>query len=234
MDKKGLQLASRFALPPNSLGYCGKGTAPEKFKKCINEGRCKGVQTEIDKFIVLGPYLKTLAKISGKPKGSHSIVEAYWFGNHTLKKVKDDDYAILLKFFEKQGVPIWFVDELKEKEPKKFIPTHLFQILHVGVGRASGSVPYNMDSINNCMIRWGKVEKIGKTKLRVNLNSLKKLRGKYQLTQKSGVFPYLPNLLPGLKIGDSVAVHWKQAVKKLSTSEIIKLKKWTKEVLNVI
>ncbi|MBN2016234.1 hypothetical protein JW766_05395, partial [Candidatus Dojkabacteria bacterium] len=68
MDKKALQLTSRFALPPNSLGYCGKDTAPEKFKKCIIKNDCLGVKSEIERFIVLNPYLETIAKITGKSK----------------------------------------------------------------------------------------------------------------------------------------------------------------------
>ena len=234
MDIKGLQLASRFALPPNSLGYCGKGTAPEKFKACILEGKGKGVSKEIDKFIVLGPYLKTLGKITGEHRHSNSVVEAYWLGNNHLKKAKNKDYQILLKNLTKQGVPPWFVEELKEKPPKKFIPTHLFQILHVGVGKASGAVPFNMDSINNCMIRWGKVQKIGKNKLTVKLTSLKRAGKAYKLNFKNGAFSYRADFLPELKVGDVVAVHWKQVVKKLTKSEVQKLEKWSKEVLKNI
>lgn len=234
MDIKGLQLAARFALPPNSLGYCGKDSAPEKFKECIVNGQSDGVSKELEKFIVLNPYLKTISKITGKNKHSHNVVESYWLGNNELKRVKNDDYKILLKNLSAQGVPPWFIDEVKEKQPKKFIPTHLFQILHVGVGKASGAVPFNMDSINNCMVRWGKVEKIGKEKLVVKLNSLKKSKKGYILTTKKGSFNYRKDFLPGLKIGDIVAVHWKQVVKKLTKNEADKLQRWTKEVVKVV
>jgi len=234
MDTKGLQFASRFALPPNSLGYCGKGTAPEKFKSCIIDGKCGRVPEEIDKFIVLGPYLKTLSKVTGKPKYSHPVVEAYWLGNSELKKAKDKDYGLLLNNLSAQGVPPWLIDELKEKKPKKFIPCHLFQVLHVGVGRASGSVPFNLDAINNCMIRWGKVEKIGRKKMTVKLNSLKKVGKHFKLTFKKGSFSYLSDFFHGLNTGDVVAVHWKQVVKKLTTDEEKKLKKWTAEVIENI
>ena len=234
MDTKALQLAARFALPPNSLGYCGKGSAPEKFKGCVTNGKCAGVGEEIDKFIVLGPYLKTLEKITGLSRFSHSVVEAYWLGNNELKKAKVDDYEILLKAFAKQGVPLWFVKDLESKVPQRFIPFHLFQILHVGVGRASGAVPFNLDSINNCMIRWGRVEKISKDKLTVNLNSLKKIGKKYNLTIKKGRYSYRPDFLKGLKRGDIVAVHWKQVVKKLTNNEVNNLSFWTQEVINSI
>jgi hypothetical protein len=233
-DTKALQLAARFALPPNSLGYCGKGTAPEKFKSCIIEDKCTGVAGELDKFIVLGPYLRTLAKITGKNKTSYPVVEAYWLGNNELKKSGDKDYATLLHAFEKQGVPAWFLKELESKKPIQFIPFHLFQILHVGVGRASGAVPYNLDSINNCMVRWGKVEKITKTKLDVNLNSLKKVGKSFKLTFKKGSFSYRLEFFKNLNKGDTVAVHWKQVVRKLTEGEVKNLEYWTNEVISTV
>ncbi|KKS65276.1 MAG: hypothetical protein UV35_C0045G0006 [candidate division WWE3 bacterium GW2011_GWB1_42_6] len=155
------------------------------------------------------PYLRTLSKITGLPKFSYKVVESYWLGNDKLLKAKNKDYPTLLNFFTKQGVPEWFVAELKSEKPKKFIPTHLFQVLHVGVGRASGSVPYNLESINNCMIRWGKVKKVNKKTAIVSLNSLKKVKG-------------------------VLTAHWKQIVKILTEDEIEKIAYWTDEVLKTI
>lgn len=66
------------------------------------------------------------------------MIESYWLGNNLLKKFKPKDYLVLLDFFVKQGVPDFFVQELKNKSPKKFIPNHLFHVLHIGVGKASG------------------------------------------------------------------------------------------------
>lgn len=164
MDTKALQLCARFAMSPNQLGYCGRETAGAKFKKCIKDGICNGIGEEIEKFIVLNPYLETIAKILNKNKFSYDVIEAYIFGNDELKKIKNSGYNLLLENFSKQGVPDWLVDDLKNHPPKKFIPTHLFQVLHVGVGRASGSVPFNQETIDNCMVsvrngaayHWGK------------------------------------------------------------------------------
>lgn len=234
MDKKALQLLSRFSLPPNALGYCGKDSAPEKFKKCVIEGKCSGVSNEIKKFIVLNPYLKTLGEVTGKNPFSCEVAEAYWIGNRQLKKTKLGDYKILLKYLEKQGVPEWILKDLKERWPKKFIPTHLFQILHVGVGRASGSVPYNLNSINNCMIRWGKVKKISEKDVLINVFSLARLGKGYKLVTKEKGFTIIPGFSTKLKIGDEVAVHWGHVIKKLNKSEVKKISFWTKEVLKSV
>jgi hypothetical protein len=234
MDKKALQLNSRFTLPPNSLGYCGKDSAPEKFKSCVIDGKCKGVEDELKNFIVLYPYLRTISRITGLPKFSYKVIESYWLGNDILRKSKKKDYRTLLEFFAKQGVPSWLVDELKVSKPKKFIPTHLFQVLHVGVGRASGSVPYNMETINNCMIRWGEVLKINKKTATVKLNSLKKVKGAFRLTFITETFPFVPGFVPDMKKGNVVAVHWKQIVKILTEEELKKISYWTSEVLKTI
>lgn len=233
-DLKALQLNCRFSLPPNSLGYCGHNSAPEKFKACVIKGKSRGVKSEVTKFIVLHPYLRTISKILEEDLLSYDVVESYWLGNSNLRKVKSADYTTLLKFFKKQGVPEWLVDELAQSPPKKFIPTHLFQVLHVGVGRASGSVPYNIDSINNCMIRWGKVLKVTETDAIVSLNSLKKTGNKYRLIKIKDRFPLITGFVPNIKIGATVTVHWKQITKVLTQAEVNKITYWTKEVIDAI
>lgn len=231
MDTAARQLESRFSLPPNSLGYCGKDTAPEKFKKCIITGQCDGVEEEITHFIVLHPYLQTLSSIMDLPKLSYPVVEAYWIGNDYLKMAKMEHYDLLLENFLQQGVPTWLVWELRQKRPRAFIPLHLFQVLHVGVGRASGAVPYNLDSMNACMIRWGKVERMESGLATVNLNSLKKEDEKYSLTMLQETVPFNSDLVPGLKTGDTVAVHWKQVIKILTAAEEKNITFWTNEVI---
>ncbi|MCL4378704.1 MAG: DUF6390 family protein, partial [Actinobacteria bacterium] len=219
MDIKALQLECRFSLAPNSLGYCGQNTAPAKFRECIIDGKCTGVKREVSKFIVLYPYLKTIAKITNLPIFSHKVIESYWIGNELLKKAKVEHYNLLLENFRIQGVPDFFIDELKQKPPKVFIPSHLFQVIHVGVGKASNAVPFNLESINQCMIRWGKVERIKDNKLEINLNSLKQGNKNYQLTTNKESLPFDSKILPNLKNGDTVAVHWNMAIKILTKDE---------------
>jgi hypothetical protein len=232
MKDSALQLESRFSLSPNSLGYCGKKSATAKFKSCIVNGKCDGVKEELKNFIVLYPYLKTLGKIISKPFSSYSVIESYWLGNDELKKAKVKDYSLLLENFKKQGVPDFFIEDLKLKKPKKFIPSHLFHVLHVGVGKASGAVPFNLESINNCMIRWGRVESISKKEAVVKLNSLKGSR-KYSLIKLTTSVPYNPKFTPGLTVGDTVAVHWNMIIKILNQTEEKNLTFWTNKVLQL-
>ncbi|GIW69915.1 MAG: hypothetical protein KatS3mg101_0662 [Patescibacteria group bacterium] len=234
MDKKALQLLCRFSLPPNSLGYCGKNSAIEKFRRCIVEGRCSGVQRELKKFIVLHPYLRLISKISGLPRFSNKVAEAYWLGNNTLKNTKPRHYNLLLKYFSEQGVPENLIEDLRHRVPKEFIPTHLFQVLYVGVGKASGSVPYNINTINNCMVRWGKVVNISDNQVIANLTSIKKIGGKLSLVKIRQKFPVPAEKHVKLNRGSIVAVHWGQIVKKLSHLEEKNLNYWTRRVLRIL
>lgn len=232
--REALQLASRFVLPPNSLGFCGQGSAPEKFKQCFIHGNCAGVQSELEKFIVLYPYLKTISKIVNKDAFDHEVVEAYWLGNDLLKQFEPENYKALLENFSQQGVPSWLVEELRKNPPEKFIPHHLFQVLFIGVGKASQSVPFNLESINNCMIRWGDVLKITSDTMQADLNSLTQDQNKYKLIQTTEEVPYQADFLPSLAEGDVIAVHWQQPVKILKKREIKNLAYWTEEVLSSI
>lgn len=237
VETKALQLGARFVLGPNQLGYCGRGSAPEKFKSCISLGKSEGVEEEFSKFIVFYPYLKTLSEITGLDCYSYPVIEAYWLGNDELKKARSKDYENLLKHFKEQGVPNWLVKELKEEKPKMFIPFHLFQILHVGVGRASSAVPFNLDSINNCMVKWGTVVRVrGKSKgVDVRLNMLEKeANGRYRLKENEVTADYSPKLVSGLKKGDTIAVHWKMVAKKLTNQEEENLAYWTERVLETV
>lgn len=230
MKDSALQLESRFSFAPNTLGYCGLKSAGQAFKKCIRERKCMGVKNELKNFITLYPYLRTLAEITKLPWDSYSVIEAYWLGNDLLKKAKPEDYNLLLKYFKKQGVPDFFIEELKTKKPKVFIPNHLFQVLHVGVGRASGAVPFNISNINNCMIRWGKIEKIKDQKAIVNLNSLKKNKNKYSSIKLREEIPFKSWLTKKLKAGEMVATHWNLIVKVLTKKEEENLNFWTQRV----
>jgi hypothetical protein len=232
MDINALQLISRFSFSPNNLGYCGRKEAMDVFKQCIIYNSCEKVKKEAKHFIVLYPYLKTIAEITKKPIFSYQVLEAYWIGNNLLKKAKLKHYNLLLLNFAKQGVPHFFIKELKNKRPREFIPHHLFQVLHVGVGRASGSVPFNLNSINNCMVRWGRVLEIKQNKTVIDLNSLEKRKRKYQLVVKKETINFDSNFIPNLKIGSVVAVHWKKAVKILTADEEKNLIFWTRKIID--
>jgi len=234
MDSKALKLASLFSYSPNHKGYCGRSSAGHVFFRCIRDGICDDVSQELTHFIVLYPYLKTIATLTKLSPFDHKVIEAYWIGNELLENIPVSGYEILLKEFTKQGVPSWLVDSLKDKKPKKFIPNHLFQVIHVGVGQASGSVPFDIHSVNSCMIRWGRVTAIkADGNMEIALKQLTQSKKGYKLKSTKEVVSAeaCPFFKP--KIGDLVALHWGYIVKRLTKREENNLMYWTEHTLKV-
>ncbi|NMB69735.1 hypothetical protein GYA27_00835 [candidate division WWE3 bacterium] len=231
---ESLQLLSRYSLPPNSLGYCGKGSAPEKFKLCIIDGICDGIEEELTHFIVLHPYLKTISALSKKDKFDYEVGECFWLGNDLINSATIEHYELLLNNFIAQGIPDSFVKELRQKKPKQFIPFHLFQVLHVGVGKSSGAVPFNLETINNCMIRWGRVTSIENNFLTADLNSVEIFENKYRLTKIPYRGEFNSKLVPNLKVGDTISIHWGVVNKILTEKEEQNLSYWSQKTVETV
>lgn len=234
MDPRAAKLNIRFSFSPNLLGYCGRETAEETYRKCLKYGRCDGIQEELTHFIVLNPYLQTISRITGHSPFSYEVAESYWLGNALLNQVKNEHYSILLEEFVKQGVPQWLIEELRSKPPVRFIPTHLFQVLHIGVGKASGSVPFSLTSINNCMIRWGKVMSIDKGKAHVAISSLHDSSQAHTLAHVSTSANIHSDFSPKIKVGDTVTVHWGVVNAKLTKMQSQNISFWTHQVLDAL
>ncbi len=235
MDTHALSLASRFSYAPNSKGYCGKLSAHDAFVRCIRDGDCDTVAEEMRHFIVLAPYLDLIAHASGMTPYDPEVIEAYWIGNDLLHRVKPSHYDILLENFQRQGVPMWLIDELSQKRPTRFIPSHLFQVLHVGVGQASGAVPFSITSVNHCMIRWGEVMEIHSTgAITVRVHELAHRKLRYVQVEKT--LQLSPDTYPfdNPRAGDIIAVHWGHVVKILTKNEVKQLSYWTQEVVSTL
>ncbi len=234
MDSRAANLNIRFSFSPNLLGYCGRETAQEKYRNCLRYGRCEGITEELTHFIVLYPYLQTIARITGLSPFSYEVAECYWLGSALLNQVKNEHYSILLEEFAKQGVPQWLIEELWEKPPNRFIPTHLFQVLHIGVGKASGSVPFSLASINNCMIRWGKVKTVDKGEAEVEISSLQDSSHSHEIVQTTISAHIHPDFSPKIKAGDLVTVHWGVINAKLTLAQFRNISFWTDQVLTAL
>ena len=236
MNREALQLLSRFAYSPNKLGYCGLNTANVTFEQCLFSNTCDQVPEEVTHFKGLYPYLKTIAQITHLDMFDYRVIEAYWLGNDLLKQFQPKHYALLVQNLKDQHLPDFFIDEISQNLPKAFIPLHLFNVLYIGVGKITGSVPFNMDSINNCMVRWGPVTQLDtfNQQLEVQLQSLAQLGSKYTLNYKSENLTYDLQWLPDLKTGDIVAVHWLWPTKILTETETSNLSTWTTRLLTTL
>lgn len=109
----------------------------------------------------------------------------------------------------------------------------------MNVGTINGK--FKKELLDVCLIKWGKIGKIGNPKPEIRNSKLevKVVVDNYQpLENKGGKF-YLGGLqrreiiwnkllIPKLKIGDWVSIHWGYVIERLSKEDLANLKKYTK------
>ncbi len=233
----GHKLTSLFAYKPNKLKYCGENSATKKLYKCITENKCKDVEKEIEKFKALYSYLKVISDKFDKQLLDYKVSEAYWIGNSLLKHFRRGNFDSLLTELAKQDTPEIFLKQIGKKFKNSkllFIPHHSFHVLFLGVGNVTGSVENNIENINNCLIRWGKITNISPQKAKANAFRLSLSADRLSLTKKDESFHFDPQIVPSLKIGDIICTHWGEVCMKLDRKQKNELEKYTKMVIEAL
>jgi hydrogenase maturation factor len=104
------------------------------------------------------------------------------------------------------------------------VPQHSFNVIYVGVGKVTGSVPTNIENINNCLIRPAKVISSAKKSLIARHRTYTHKEGVLVLgDEKESEFECLEDY----EAGETVAVHWGFAVDRLTTEQESQLIKYT-------
>lgn len=231
---EALREISRFALSPNKLNLCGLDSAQGRLWKCVANGETQGIEDELSHgFPHLNAFLNTLAHISGGEPYSSEVVNSYWLGTDLLRQASIEDYDYLVDQYRRFGAEGDFLAAL-ERVPKVFVPTHNFQVLHVGVLEASGELKHDLPLANQCMIRPGEVVSLDQENSTATINII-------SLVEKGGVLSFKHTLqkakfdlalVPDLEPGQTVAVHWGWVVKPLFREEQEQLAYWTQAVVN--
>lgn len=161
-DWSGLQLFARYAYPPNERGYCG----PDDHLALLEyrtAGRVDGGLADLAKaFHGPWPYLELMARKTGAGGPfSERVVEAYWVGNDLLDAVDTIDFGntVEQRFKPRVGRK-W--PGMAEAVPGG-IPHHSFHVFvtypWVGLlAQSDRGEPLHI--LDQCRIRWGKVETV--------------------------------------------------------------------------
>jgi hypothetical protein len=157
----GVRLFSRYAFPPNSLGYCG----PE------DSGLLSDLMTEkpllardelrhaAERFAGAWPYLALIGGIAGRDPLDARVVEAYWIGNSLLDQVDLTMWGNSLndRFARRAGANSAIVTDAAARGG---VPTHAFHVFcvypWVGLLRG-GATEQALAVIDSCRIRWGTI-----------------------------------------------------------------------------
>lgn len=244
MRDSGIILHAKHAFMPNNLGYCGPDSKGEILRHLQEGSAGEELVGTLKEFEAAYPFLKLIARTTGRQVFDYSVPEAYWIGNGLLKRVPVPDfYAFSHR-------------ELKGRDPRKVrevfkaldggaIPHHTFYVMgtYATSGVADGP---NLDNqrerkiaelMDNCRISWGRVKKVGRTELQVEYRPVQLAEGRLALAApKLKRVEYDPDVRPfaSIRAGDVVSIHWSFACDVLNRRQAQNIAKYTAADLTLV
>ena len=226
-----LNLTLKYSFITNKLRYCGPYDSYRDFLDYLlnpsSELKTKIID-ELKRFEGLYSYLQLIAVKTSKKEFSHKVGEAYWLGNELLDEFSEADLKKLILNLTKRGLPKSYAEKLVKNIPKGMLPHHSFNVIYVGVGKITGSVGFNIENINNCLIRPAEVIEVKDKVVIAQHRPYKFENNKLTLyTSIKTKFDYMPEFV-NLEKGDIISIHWNFVVDKLLQKEFSNLVNYTK------
>jgi len=230
----GVQLCARFSIATNRLLYCGPSDAGGTLERAILDGTDLDVaERALRQFEALAPYLEAIAAKHDRKPFDHEVVEAYWLGNELLDGWRPEDFRRILEVLQKRGLPRRIADRLAAHLPENPIPHHMFHVSYVGVGAVTGKVQTTLENMDLCRPSWGRVVERDRRTIAVDRASLVLEGGRLALGPSSRqAYEVDDRFLPGLRLGDSVALHWGWPALRLDAKQLDRLQTYTERSLD--
>ena len=229
----GVALGARFSLATNRLKFCGPADAEPHLYAAITQGtHLAEARRSLERFEALAPYLEAIAGRHGLDPFDARVVEAYWVGNELLDPFERPEFLTLLEALTRRGLPRSVARRLSERLPRHPLPHHLFHVAFVGVGAVTGHVPTTVPNMESCRPAWSTVASVGDGRIQLQGPRLEVQGGVLRLTTGPGrELSYDPRVLPGIRAGDSVAVHWDWPALRLTERQRRNLESYSQRAL---
>jgi hypothetical protein len=226
----GPALFSRFAYPPNALGYCGPSDAT-LLTELVDKGdsAAADLRHAVTAFAGAWPYLQLISASTGRDPLDPTVVKAYWLGSPLLEQVDPLIWgnSIDERFRRRAG---WDWEKITTALNAGGVPSHAFHVycVYPWVGLLkSGAVNQALDVLDRCRIRWGRVVERANGTLLVESQPLA-WDGKHLhlgLEHIESVQPPIDSEGP-IQVGDLVAMHWNYICQRLSDNEYLYLRRY--------
>lgn len=238
--KPGPILWARYSFAPNRLKYCGPDANLELFEYAAAKISSPRLSEILTHFEAAFPYIQFIAQENKiKDPFDSRVVEAYWLGNDLLNHISLDKFYRHLKGRFRKRAKLQDFRALESKIPAGAKPFHAFHVLEIyqRFGSSKGiDLGPMLETINHCLIGWGRVVKVKSDNLHVGYrpllinnklyfgpNEIKTIEYRYQ--KKALITPP--------QIGDWVSFHWNWACDILTERQLKNLQKWTLWHLNI-
>ena len=239
-EVSGALLFSRYAYPPNQLGYCGPDDAQSLLEYGASGTVDAGLGTLARGFSGAWPYLELISRATGIPDPlDRRVVEAYWVGNPLLEKVDMTLFGdSLMDRFRPRTGKNW--KHLAEAIPEGAVPHHNFHVF--GVYPWVGLLTHEKSEqplhvLEKCRIRWGQVETVAGDEVTVRSQPLTwngralSLGAARSETVAQGVAGV--GFVHDLKPGEWVSLHWDWVCDRLTRRQLSALRYYSQQQLLV-
>ena len=237
MNDRGVLFHAKHAFMPNTLGYCGPDERDIIVRHLEGSSGGEDLESMLKRFEAAYPFLRLIARTTGRDPFDFAVPEAYWIGNGLLEKVNAPDF----RDFSRMDLP--GRDEQEVNRVFKALgprarPHHTFYVMSTyatasvrdGPNLKNDSRDRIVTAMDSCRVSWGKVTRVGKEKLQVEYSPLVMDQGRLSLGKpKSKSVSYNSRVKPfeGVKLGDPVSIHWDYACDVLSPRQVRNIAKYT-------
>lgn len=227
MNLAGLALCSRFSYPPNSLSLCGPDRQNDLSWYAETQKTDMGTSEILSRFSTLYPYLEFITRENRlSDPFLPQVVEAYWLGNRLLQNISARHFALHLK--DKMSLRKILkpakLNAVLGKLDYSSIPHHAFHVLNIYKRTGHLLSQHTIQTMDACIINWGKVKKVNKNSVDVKTSPLSLSNGKLIFGQKV-IRTLIPQgdkdvLFNKLAINDWVSYHWGYFCRKLTKRQL--------------
>ena len=244
MKERGLLFHAKHAYMPNSLGYCGPDDRGSILRHLEGADGGEELTKTLTQFEAAYPFLRLIARSTGREVFDYSVPEAYWIGNGLLDRVPVPEFY---EFSHK---------ELNGRDPKEVRrvfralgraarPHHSFYVLSTYASSSVKDGPSlsNLaarkvgEAMDNCRISWGAVTKVGAKSLQVRHTPVAVDRGRVRLgRERLRTVLYNREVTPFAEVrrGDVVSMHWNYACEVLTPRQVRNISKYTQRDLDSV
>lgn len=237
MNEKGILLHAKHAFMPNSLGYCGPDDRGLILQHLEASKGGEDLASTLKEFEAAYPFLKLIAKTTGRDVFDYAVPEAYWIGNGLLDRVPVPDFH---DFSHRELIGR---DPKEVKRVFKTVgtaarPHHTFYVMNTYASSSISDGPSlgNANTwkitqmIDNCRVSWGEVRGVGAKSLQVAYRPAVLKEGRLLLSKPTlKKVKYNPEITPfgSVRRGDYVSLHWDYACEVLTTRQLFNIRRYT-------
>jgi hypothetical protein len=229
-DATGALLFSRYAWPPNALGYCGppgSGLLDRMEANAVD-----ALAEEAPKFDGAFPYLRAIATAWGIPDPLDvRVVSAYWLGNDLLSTGESLGDHLSERFRKRLTDPWAHLDAIADG----MVPHHAHHVfcIYPWTGMLRGAAPGPaLEILDRCRIRFGEVLSVEGDRATVALDTLTWDGHRFGRDPVAEEFSVGAAGLDA-EVGDLVTTHWAWVCDRIDRTTAQAVTRWERRALDL-